>query len=213
MAACSGWDGVLPFFKSCGDQERGAEAHHGTGGPVAVFDIRTEHALGEAFHAASEALDVLRNPDFKGAAFPARDSSRSRIAGNPSGSARGRRTAHRRMPAALPTPRSRKNPCGRTAAHGSAGSARRIAPVPGAGIEIGMLEPMLADQLLPWQDNALLRHLAQPWHIGGDHIAFRGSRLGIGQNIAVQLIKRQGDDFQISTGETPQVAGEIASAL
>lgn len=62
-----GWDGVLPYFKSCEDQERGANDFHGTGGPVAVSDIRTEHALGEAFHAASEALGVPRNDDFNGA--------------------------------------------------------------------------------------------------------------------------------------------------
>lgn len=62
-----GWDSVLPFFKSCEDQERGADDFHGTGGPVAVSDIRTEHALGEAFHAASEALGVPRNDDFNGA--------------------------------------------------------------------------------------------------------------------------------------------------
>lgn len=61
-----GWDGVLPFFKSCEDQERGANAFHGVDGPVAVSDIRTKHALGEAFHAASEALGVPRNADFNG---------------------------------------------------------------------------------------------------------------------------------------------------
>jgi choline dehydrogenase len=68
-AGCTGWgwDGVLPYFKSCQDQERGANAFHGTGGPVAVSDIRTEHDLGEAFHAASEALGVPRNDDFNGA--------------------------------------------------------------------------------------------------------------------------------------------------
>jgi len=62
-----GWDGVLPYFKSCQDQERGADDFHGTGGPVAVSDLRTEHALGEAFHAASESLGVPRNDDFNGA--------------------------------------------------------------------------------------------------------------------------------------------------
>ncbi|MBK5933572.1 choline dehydrogenase [Rhodovulum imhoffii] len=62
-----GWDGVLPYFKSCEDQERGADEYHGAGGPVAVSDIRTRHELGEAFHAASEALGVPRNDDFNGA--------------------------------------------------------------------------------------------------------------------------------------------------
>jgi len=62
-----GWDDVLPYFKSCEDQERGADAFHGVGGPVAVSDLRTKHALGEAFHQASEALGVPRNNDFNGA--------------------------------------------------------------------------------------------------------------------------------------------------
>jgi choline dehydrogenase len=68
-AGCAGWgwDGVLPYFKSCEDQERGADDFHGIGGPVAVSDLRTEHALGEAFHSASEALGVPRNDDFNGA--------------------------------------------------------------------------------------------------------------------------------------------------
>ena len=68
-AGCEGWgwQDVLPYFKSCEDQERGADAFHGTGGPVAVSDIRTTHALGEAFHTASEALGVPRNDDFNGA--------------------------------------------------------------------------------------------------------------------------------------------------
>ena len=62
-----GWSDVLPFFKSCEDQERGADEFHGTGGPVAVSDLRCRHELGEAFHAASEALGVPRNDDFNGA--------------------------------------------------------------------------------------------------------------------------------------------------
>ncbi|MBW3099034.1 GMC family oxidoreductase [Pseudohoeflea coraliihabitans] len=62
-----GWDDVLPFFKSCEDQERGPNAYHGVGGPVAVSDLRTRHRLGEAFHAASERLGVPPNSDFNGA--------------------------------------------------------------------------------------------------------------------------------------------------
>ena len=62
-----GWDDVLAYFKSCEDQERGANDYHGKGGPVAVSDLRTEHELGERFHAASEARGVPRNPDFNGA--------------------------------------------------------------------------------------------------------------------------------------------------
>lgn len=62
-----GWDGVLPFFKSSEDQERGADDFHGVGGPVSVSDLRTEHALGEAYIAASQALGVPDNDDFNGA--------------------------------------------------------------------------------------------------------------------------------------------------
>lgn len=62
-----GWDDVLPYFKSCEDQERGANDFHGIGGPVAVSDLRTRHELGEAYHRASEALGVPRNNDFNGA--------------------------------------------------------------------------------------------------------------------------------------------------
>ncbi len=61
-----GWDGVLPFFKSSEDQERGADEFHGVGGPVSVSDLRTEHALGDAYIAASQALGVPPNDDFNG---------------------------------------------------------------------------------------------------------------------------------------------------
>ena len=62
-----GWDGVLPYFKSCEDQERGPDPFHGAGGPVSVSDLPSKHELGEAFHAASERLGAPRNPDFNGA--------------------------------------------------------------------------------------------------------------------------------------------------
>ena len=39
----------------------------GVGGPVSVSDLPSRHALGEAFHGASERLGAPRNPDFKGA--------------------------------------------------------------------------------------------------------------------------------------------------
>ena len=61
-----GWDDVLPYFIACEDQERGANAYHGAGGPVSVSDLRATHELGEAFHAASETLGVPRNDDFNG---------------------------------------------------------------------------------------------------------------------------------------------------
>ena len=67
---CSGWgwDDVLPYFKKSEDQERGESEFHGVGGPVSVSDLPSPHALGEAFHAASENLGIPRNDDFNGAA-------------------------------------------------------------------------------------------------------------------------------------------------
>ena len=68
-AGCIGWSWseVLPYFKKCEDQERGADEFHGVGGPVAVSDLPSPHELGEAFHSASEALGSPRNNDFNGA--------------------------------------------------------------------------------------------------------------------------------------------------
>ena len=61
------WDSVLSYFRSCEDQERGPDAYHGVGGPVSVSDLPSRHALGEAFHGASERFGAPRNPDFNGA--------------------------------------------------------------------------------------------------------------------------------------------------
>jgi len=69
-AGCTGWSWpeVLTYFKKSEDQERGPDQFHGAGGPVAVSDLPSTHELGEAFHAASEALGSPRNDDFNGAA-------------------------------------------------------------------------------------------------------------------------------------------------
>lgn len=68
-AGCTGWgwQDVLPYFKKSEDQERGANAFHATGGPLAVSDLPSKHALGEAFHEASVALGSPMNYDFNGA--------------------------------------------------------------------------------------------------------------------------------------------------
>ena len=44
---CEGWsyDDVLPYFKRAEDNERGADAFHGVGGPLAVSDSRSMHPL------------------------------------------------------------------------------------------------------------------------------------------------------------------------
>jgi choline dehydrogenase len=64
-----GWrfDDLLPYFKKSEDQGRGADAWHGTGGPVAVNDLPDRHELCDAFIASAGALGVPRNDDFNGA--------------------------------------------------------------------------------------------------------------------------------------------------
>jgi choline dehydrogenase len=64
-----GWsyDDVLPYFKKAEDQERGADAFHGAGGPLAVSDQRDAHELCDAFIAAAGECGIPRNDDFNGA--------------------------------------------------------------------------------------------------------------------------------------------------
>jgi choline dehydrogenase len=64
-----GWsyDDVLPYFKRAEDQARGADAFHGTGGPLGVADQSEPHPLCEAFIAAAGQTGIPRNDDFNGA--------------------------------------------------------------------------------------------------------------------------------------------------
>ncbi|MSP97405.1 MAG: choline dehydrogenase [Betaproteobacteria bacterium] len=64
-----GWDyaGLLPYFKKCEDQQRGANEWHGVGGPQAVGDLPDRHELADAFIAAAESVGIPRNDDFNGA--------------------------------------------------------------------------------------------------------------------------------------------------
>jgi choline dehydrogenase len=65
-----GWSyqDVLPYFKRSEDQERGADAYHGTGGPLGVCDVRLrQNQLCEAFIEACAAAGIPRNRDFNGA--------------------------------------------------------------------------------------------------------------------------------------------------
>jgi choline dehydrogenase len=65
----SGWgyDDVLPYFKKAEDQQRGADAFHGTGGPLPVSDLIHADPLSEAFIAAAAETGIPNNPDFNGA--------------------------------------------------------------------------------------------------------------------------------------------------
>jgi choline dehydrogenase len=65
-----GWSyqDVLPYFKRSEDQERGADAYHGTGGPLGVSDVRLrQNQLCNAFVDACVAAGIPRNGDFNGA--------------------------------------------------------------------------------------------------------------------------------------------------
>lgn len=62
-----GFDALLPYFRKSEDQERGADAWHGSGGPLAVSDL-PRHELCDAFIESAAALGIPRNDDFNGAA-------------------------------------------------------------------------------------------------------------------------------------------------
>jgi len=61
-----GWDDVLPHFIAAEDQERGASAFHGVGGPLAVSDPRDTHPLCDALIEAAVEAGYPRNADFNG---------------------------------------------------------------------------------------------------------------------------------------------------
>jgi choline dehydrogenase len=62
-----GYDDVLPYFKRAENQQRGADAYHGSGGPLSVSDWRHEDPLSEAFVKAAVERGIPFNPDFNGA--------------------------------------------------------------------------------------------------------------------------------------------------
>jgi len=63
-----GWsfDEVLPYFKRSEHNERGADAFHGTGGPLNVMDLRSPHRFGSLFVQAGAQAGYKVNPDFNG---------------------------------------------------------------------------------------------------------------------------------------------------
>jgi len=64
-----GWEykGVLPYFRKAEDQARGANEHHGVGGPLHVEDLRFRNPLSSVFIEAAAAIGLPRNGDFNGA--------------------------------------------------------------------------------------------------------------------------------------------------
>jgi len=67
----SGWgyDDVLPFFKRAENNERGADAWHGSGGPLNVMDQKYPHPGSAEFVDAAASLQMPRIDDFNGAQF------------------------------------------------------------------------------------------------------------------------------------------------
>ena len=64
----TGWsfDDVLPYFRRAEDQERGAGALHGVGGPLSVSNVCEPHPLCEAFIESAQQAGFPRNDDFNG---------------------------------------------------------------------------------------------------------------------------------------------------
>ena len=61
-----GYDDVLPYFRRAENQERGANAYHGVGGPLDVADIRMKHPLYDTFMDSAVAAGHKLNDDFNG---------------------------------------------------------------------------------------------------------------------------------------------------
>ncbi len=66
---CSGWayDDVLPYFKRCESNGRGADQFHGGSGPLSVMDQRWANPTSHAFVESAAALQLPVNGDFNGA--------------------------------------------------------------------------------------------------------------------------------------------------
>ena len=61
------WNDVLPYFKKSEDNARGADAFHGTGGPLHVQNLTSPNPLGPIFVKAGTQAGYAANPDFNGA--------------------------------------------------------------------------------------------------------------------------------------------------
>jgi choline dehydrogenase len=65
---CTGWGyrELLPYFLRAEDNQRGASPYHGTGGPLAVQDLRYKSEHGRHFIAAASRRGAVENDDFNG---------------------------------------------------------------------------------------------------------------------------------------------------
>lgn len=65
----TGWsfEEVLPYFKKSEDQERGADAYHGVGGPLKISDLRLRRPIADYFITAATQIGIPRNDDYNGA--------------------------------------------------------------------------------------------------------------------------------------------------
>ncbi len=61
-----GWDDVLPYFLRTEDNERGASALHGSGGPLGVSEGRSRYRTCQAFIEAAVQAGIPLNDDFNG---------------------------------------------------------------------------------------------------------------------------------------------------
>ena len=64
----SGWSyqDLLPYFRKCEDQERGANEFHGTGGNITVSNMRIRSSISEAFIQSALECGIPSNDDFNG---------------------------------------------------------------------------------------------------------------------------------------------------
>ena len=61
-----GYADVLPYFKRAENNERGANAFHGSGGPLHVMDLKSPNRFGSLFIKAAQQAGLHHNPDFNG---------------------------------------------------------------------------------------------------------------------------------------------------
>ncbi|HSP38452.1 MAG TPA: choline dehydrogenase [Frankiaceae bacterium] len=61
-----GYDDVLPYFRRAENNERGADAYHGTGGPLNVADLGFPNPVTQSFVDGGAEVGIPKNSDFNG---------------------------------------------------------------------------------------------------------------------------------------------------